>query len=67
MNVQIRLATADDIPALRTLIRESVMTLSAGHYTSEQIASALSHIFGVDTQLILDGTYFVAVLIMSRR
>src|SRR5258708_3432211 len=60
MNVQIRLATMADIPALEQLIRESVSALSAGYYTSGQIASALSHVFGVDTQLILDGTYFVA-------
>ena len=49
-----------DIPALEELIRESVSVLSAEYYTSGQIASALSHVFGVDTQLILDGTYFVA-------
>ena len=60
MNLQIRLATMADIPALDELIRESVSVLSAGYYTSRQMASALSHVFGVDTQLILDGTYFVA-------
>ena len=36
--------------------------LSAGYYTPEQIESALVHVFGVDTQLIADGTYFVAEL-----
>lgn len=60
MNFQIRLATIADIPKLEELIRESVSGLSEEYYTSEQIASALSHVFGVDTQLILDGTYFVA-------
>ena len=60
MNLQIRLAILADIPALEELIRESVSVLSAEYYTSRQIASALSHVFGVDTQLILDGTYFVA-------
>jgi predicted N-acetyltransferase YhbS len=60
MNLQIRLATIADIPKLEELIRESVSGLSAEYYTSRQIASALSHVFGVDTQLILDGTYFVA-------
>ena len=49
-----------DIPALEELIRESVSVLSAEYYTSRQIASALSHVFGVDTQLIVDETYFVA-------
>ena len=60
MNVQIRLATMADIPVLEELIRESVSNLSAGFYTGTQIETALSHIFGVDTQLILDETYFIA-------
>lgn len=59
MQEQIRLATLEDVPALEELIQASVSILSAEFYTSRQIASALSHIFGVDTQLILDGTYFV--------
>jgi len=60
MNIQLRPATMADIPALEELIRASVTALSADHYTSEQIKSALRHVFGVDTQLITDGTYFVA-------
>ena len=60
MEVQIRLATLADIPPLERLIRESVSGLSVSHYTSAQIESALSHVFGVDTQLILDETYYVA-------
>ena len=60
MNIELRLATMVDIPALEELIRASVTALSAEHYTSEQIRSALTHVFGVDTQLIADGTYFVA-------
>jgi N-acetylglutamate synthase-like GNAT family acetyltransferase len=59
MTPEIRLATIEDVPALQQLIRESVVALGAGYYTPEQIASALSHVFGVDTQLIADGTYFV--------
>jgi N-acetylglutamate synthase-like GNAT family acetyltransferase len=59
MTPEIRLATTDDVPALQQLIRESVVGLSAAYYTQEQITSALSHVFGVDTQLITDGTYFV--------
>jgi GNAT superfamily N-acetyltransferase len=38
-----------------------VRALSAGHYTDRQVESALIHIFGVDSQLIADGTYYVAV------
>jgi N-acetylglutamate synthase-like GNAT family acetyltransferase len=60
VHLNIRLATTKDVPALQQLIRESVAVLSATYYTPEQIASALLHVFGVDTQLILDGTYFVA-------
>jgi len=58
--MRIRLATIEDIPVLQELIPESVRVLSAGYYSPSQIESALVHIFGVDSQLILDGTYFVA-------
>jgi GNAT superfamily N-acetyltransferase len=61
MTVSIRLATLDDIPALQNLICESVRALGAKYYTAGQIESALRHVFGVDTQLIIDQTYFVAV------
>ncbi len=49
-----------DVPALQQLIRESVNALSVDHYSANQIASALSHVFGVDSQLIQDETYFIA-------
>lgn len=58
--IDIRPAKTDDISALEQLISESVRGLSAGYYTSDQIESALIHIFGIDTQLISDGTYYVA-------
>jgi GNAT superfamily N-acetyltransferase len=60
MNVDIRFATMQDVPAVQALLRESVSVMGARYYTSKQIASALSHVFGVDTQLILDETYFIA-------
>lgn len=56
----LRLATRDDLPALRELIPLSVRALSRDHYSEAQIESALTHIFGPDTLLIDDGTYFVA-------
>lgn len=59
MSLQIRIAHLNDIPALERLIVESVRALSAGYYSPLQIESALTHVFGVDTQLISDGTYFV--------
>lgn len=60
LSISIRLATTSDIPELQRLINESVRVLSLGYYTPEQIDKALTHVFGVDTQLILDNTYFVA-------
>jgi N-acetylglutamate synthase-like GNAT family acetyltransferase len=56
----IRQATTRDIPEIKILIPESVRALSAGYYTPQQMESAIKHIFGVDTQLIEDGTYYVA-------
>lgn len=54
-----RLATFTDIPGLQQLIAQSVRGLSIDYYTHAQIESALKYVFGVDTQLILDGTYYV--------
>jgi GNAT superfamily N-acetyltransferase len=55
----LRLATPADVPALRALIDVSVRGLSAGFYTDSQIGSALKYVFGPDTHLIADGTYYV--------
>ncbi len=55
----VRLAVADDAPALRVLIEQSVRGLQRYDYTAEQIEGALGHALGLDTQLIADGTYFV--------
>lgn len=60
MLLQIRQATSADIPALQDLIRASVLGLQSVDYTPEQLEHALERIFGVDTQLIADGTYFIA-------
>lgn len=49
----------DDLPALHRLIDASVRGLSTPFYTSAQIDDALRQIFGPDTQLIADRTYFV--------
>ena len=54
-----RLATPGDIPALRGLIEQSVRALSAPLYSGPQIESALRYVFGPDTQLIGDRTYYV--------
>jgi GNAT superfamily N-acetyltransferase len=54
-----RVATMSDVPALQELIRLSVRGLSTVHYSPEQIDAALNEVFGVDTQLIADGSYYV--------
>jgi len=58
----IRLARREDAPLLAQLIEQSARALSAPFYTPAQTEAAIKHIFGVDTQLIDDGTYFVAAL-----
>ncbi len=54
-----RLAREEDFPALEALIPISVRALQAPYYSSAQIEAALGPVFGVDRQLIRDGTYFV--------
>src|SRR6185369_9263778 len=58
--IAIRVATRDLVEALRALIDVSARKLSAGYYTPEQIEAAVAEVFGVDTQLVDDGTYYVA-------
>ena len=57
--IQIRQATAADVPWLRELIEASVRGLQADDYSPAQIEGALQSVYGVDSQLIADGTYFV--------
>ncbi|WP_448699427.1 GNAT family N-acetyltransferase [Mucilaginibacter sp. AW1-3] len=54
-----RLATLADVPILQKLIASSVRELSKDYYTPQQIESSIKYIFGIDTQLIADGTYYV--------
>jgi N-acetylglutamate synthase-like GNAT family acetyltransferase len=58
-NFVIRLATAEDIPALRELIDKSVRILQRDDYSAEQLDAALGTAYGVDTQLISDETYYI--------
>src|ERR1700693_6237801 len=60
MSIRIRVATAEDVPVLRDLIEASVRELQGEDYTEGQIDGALRTGFGVDSQLIADGTYLVA-------
>ncbi len=59
-NIHLRLAVPEDVPALRELIDKSVRGLQTQDYTPAQIEGALQTVFGVDSQLIADGTYIVA-------
>jgi GNAT superfamily N-acetyltransferase len=61
MEYSIRKAMMDDCPALEALIALSARTLGRTEYSAKQIEAALQGTFGVDTELIADGTYFVAV------
>lgn len=58
--VSIRAATRADIPALETLIASSAAALGQGFYAPDALAMAIREIFGVDTDLVDDGTYLVA-------
>ena len=58
MPICIRLAEISDVPLLRELIEVSVQGLQAGDYSAIQLERALRTVYGVDTQLISDGTYF---------
>ena len=57
--MKLRKAVPEDIPQLSALIDASVRGLQAQDYSPQQIELALKHVYGVDSQLIADGTYFV--------
>jgi GNAT superfamily N-acetyltransferase len=57
----LRVATDSDVDGIRGLIDASVRGLQAGDYSAAQIDGALATVFTVDSQLIADGTYFVAL------
>ena len=55
----IRRALLTEVPSLNALIVASATELSRGYYSQAQIESLITHVFGVDTQLLIDGTYYV--------
>lgn len=61
MSWSLRAACDEDVPVLEKLIPLSVRSLQAPHYSAAQMEAALGPVFGVDRQLIRDGTYLVAV------
>lgn len=56
----IREATEADVPAILTLVEQSVRVLQHEDYSPSQIDASIGSIFGVDRQLIADRTHFVA-------
>jgi N-acetylglutamate synthase-like GNAT family acetyltransferase len=59
VHYKLRKATLQDQDILEDLISRSARQIGVADYTAEQIEGALRAAFGVDTQLIQDGTYFV--------
>jgi N-acetylglutamate synthase-like GNAT family acetyltransferase len=59
VDFKLRQARLEDIPALARLIEASVRGLGRRDYNPQQIESSLKYIFGIDTRLIEDDTYFV--------
>lgn len=59
MDLTLRKAMAEDVEEISALIEASVRGLSAEDYDATQIELSIKTIFGIDTELIADGTYFV--------
>jgi GNAT superfamily N-acetyltransferase len=60
MTAIIRPAQRDDVADLQRLIETSARGLQQQDYSLDQIEAAIERVFGVDTTLIDDGTYFAA-------
>jgi GNAT superfamily N-acetyltransferase len=53
-----RVATSDDLPALREVMRRSIEQLQDDFLDPDQVRAS-HHVMGLDAQLVRDGTYFV--------
>lgn len=58
----IRPARPDEITVLERLIADSARQLSIGFYSPQETEAAITHVFGVDSELVGDGTYLVVEL-----
>src|ERR1700755_1127255 len=58
MGFSLRPAIGTDVPRLEALIARSARALSGEDYRPAQVEAALRGTFGVDSQLLRDGTYF---------
>ena len=55
----VRRALLEDAPDIRLLINASIRQLASPYYNPAQIESSLQYLFGVDSTMIADGTYFI--------
>lgn len=60
MDFELRKAVESDFESMAELIAASVRGLARGIYDDRQIELSIKSVFGVDTDLIADRTYFVA-------
>ena len=60
MTLILRSATPADVAALDALIAASARVLGRGFYTEAETEAAITHVFGVDSALVADGSYLVA-------
>lgn len=58
MSLKLRLATPEDLPALRDLMNASIGELLKSFLSPAQAAASFE-VMGLDSQLVADGTYFV--------
>ena len=56
--MKIRLAEMREVEGLNALIAASARGLSREDYSAAEIESAVQYVFGVDTELLEDGTYY---------
>ena len=59
MSFSIRQASITDIPALNQLVQLSIRQLGGNYYNPQQVESSLKYLFGIDTRVVEDGTYYV--------
>ncbi len=61
-SVLVRPSTMEEVPELNQLIQESARALSRGFYSDVETEAAIQYVFGVDTALVKDGSYFTATI-----
>ena len=59
-SVLVRVSHMEEVSQLNQLITQSARELSKGFYTDQETEAAIEHVFGVDTALVKDGSYFTA-------